>query len=301
MIYTYTLAPAYDSFATAASLELGHENLITGKETFAGGKGINVSRAIDAYGADSEALVLIGKDNCADYERALEGFRFKTHSVKVMGTIRDNLTICHDGTETRICTEGFEVREQSLYELESLVRLSADDTVIVSGRMPAGLSHDVQIEFLRRIRRSGAKLIVDSKSFTLRELALMGVWMVKPNREEISAEIGTWFGDIVDVDSYVDAIRAIGIPNVLVSLDSEGAVLITEDNVYIETAPMITPISTVGAGDSMVAGFALASEQGMGPGYALKLAVAFGSAACLMPGVLAPRKEDIDRLLVQIS
>jgi 1-phosphofructokinase len=255
-IYTITLSPAYDVHAEADSLILRHENLAHVKSRDAGGKGVNISRALTCNGIENTAIVVLGKDNCADFKSALESDKIDYIGLEKCGRIRENLTLHINGDdETRISFSGFSLDNSILDEVESLIFADSNTIVTFTGSVPKGVDMSEVKKFLVRLKNAGAKVVVDSRSFTLDDLTEVNPWLIKPNSEEIALYSGKEVNCFADCLDFAKGIVDIGIENVMISLGEKGAVLVTKESAFTSVPPTINALSTIGAGDSTIAGF----------------------------------------------
>lgn len=292
-IYTLTLNPAYDVHAFAQQLALQHENLADIRSRDAGGKGVNISRALCSHKISNTAIVVLGSENCADFKADLESTGVESIFLERQGRIRENLTLhCADGTETRISFRGFSVDDSILDEVYSLINAEEDTIVTFTGSVPSGISKEGVLRFLRALQAKGVKLVLDSKSLSLQDLYDLQPWLIKPNQEEISTYFHTPIATIREALEKAQEFVTHGIENVMVSLGAQGAMLLSRGNSYIAQPPIVDAISTIGAGDSSIAGFIAAAIAREAPAQCLKSAVAFGTAACLTEGSLPPRAAD---------
>ena len=140
----------------------------------------------------------------------------------------------------------------------------------------------------------------EEEIFTIEDIFEIQPWLIKPNQEEISEYLGCEIKTLEQVLEKAAIFTDHGIINTMVTLGEQGAALLTKDKVYIATCPKIDAISTIGAGDSTIAGFLAGTYAGEGANGCLKTAVSFGTAACLTAGTLPPQKEDIDKIYTQI-
>lgn len=301
-IYTITLNPAYDVHATARSLSLGRENLAEIRSRDAGGKGINVSRALTCNGVPNTALVVLGRDNCADFKAALDADKMTYIAIEKDGRIRENLTIHHDGdTETRISFSGFSLDSSILVEIDDLIYADGDTVVTFTGSVPSGVDMRVAKAFLKKLKSKGAKIVIDSRSFTLDDLKEVKPWLIKPNGEEIaiySEKEATSFSDYLD---FAKKLTSDGIENVMISLGAKGALLVSKNVAITAVPPAIDALSTIGAGDSTIAGFIAAYVSGADASECLKTAVSYGSAACLLNGTTPPTKENVAEIYKDVK
>jgi 1-phosphofructokinase family hexose kinase len=303
-IITLSLNPAFDIHCDIPDFTPYHENLAHITSNDAGGKGINISRALCENGVENLAFVILGDENGAAFEQALvrDGLNFRKLTVK--GRIRENIT-CHTPgvPETRISFEGFCVdQEQMELVYQQLVDEVDGDTIVTfSGRAPAGVDVGSVKDLLGRFARQGARLVIDSRSFTLADLRDMRPWLIKPNQEEISGYLEREITDFEQVAAAAQQLRGDGIENVMVSLGAQGALLACDEGLFTASAPAVEVRSTVGAGDSMIAGFLAAEAMLADSQTRLRTAVAYGSAACMTQGTRPPKPADILRILPDVQ
>lgn len=300
-IYTLTLNPAYDVHATAPGFCAGSENLATVTSREAGGKGVNLSRALCCGGTSNTALIVLGTENGDEFKKGVKEAGITACYLEKPGRIRENLTLHTPGApETRISFAGFSVHTDLLQEVLDAMALDGDTVVTFTGRVPSGIDSTAVMDFLQTIKDRGARLVLDSKSLTVEDILTIGPWLIKPNQDEISEYLG------IPIRTVEDAAQKAGVfaekvENVMVSLGEQGAVLLTGGKAYTATPPRIEVLSTIGAGDSTIAGFIAGTALGETPEQCLKRAVAYGTAACLTEGTLPPRAEDITKILEAIK
>ena len=150
---------------------------------------------------------------------------------------------------------------------------------------------------LYSMKEKGAKIVIDSKSFTMQDLVDCRPWLIKPNAEEIAEYIGYEIRTIEEAAKEAKKIKDLGIENVMISLGEIGAVLASNEGCFVAEAPRVDAVSTIGAGDSSIAGFIAAINNSLSYQDALKRAVCYGSAACMSEGTQAPKANDIGALL----
>lgn len=301
-IYTLTLNPAYDVHASTEHFQPFHENLahVTSRE--AGGKGVNISRALLQGGTENTAVIVLGTDNAADFQQDLEKAGLRCLYLPMPGRIRENLTLhCAQTGETRISFAGFPVTEAVLSQVLDAMDVDKNTYITFTGRIPSGISVAAAKDFLAQLKSKGAKIVIDCKSFTLEDLFDLKPWLIKPNQEEISE----YFATIVETPEQTAVLAqklwSKGIENAMISLGGQGALLAHDGKVWQAMPPHIEALSTIGAGDSSIAGFLAAAAKGAAPDECLKNAVAYGTAACLTPGTQPPRQTDITAILQQIK
>lgn len=303
-IITVTLNPAFDIHCQVESFMPFHENLATVTERDAGGKGVNISRALSANGVSNTAIVVMGEENAADFQRCLSSEDIPTKTILVPGRIRENITI-HEATskETRISFLGFRASSDLLDRVKSeiLSLLEKENFITFTGRIPDGIDMEDVKQFLRHLTERGCKIVLDSRSFEIEDIIDVRPWLIKPNQEEISHYLGKDIQMKEQAVSGALTLKEKGIESVMISMGEQGAILVCNEGTFVATAPSIQVESTIGAGDSSIAGFLAAASLSKAPDECLKTAVAYGSAACMQKGTKAPRKDDIRTLLEEIT
>ena len=303
-IYTLTLNPAFDVHAHAEAFALHRESVATVLSRDAGGKGVNISRALRALGTENEAFVVLGTENGKEFAAALEKDGLHVSPLFTEGRIRENITLHVDGEkETRLSFRGFTASEALLDTLEAqlLGRLVPGDVVTFTGSVPDGISHARVIEFLMRVKARGAQLVLDSKALTREDVLSLRPALIKPNEEEVFTYIGKVPATLEDCAAGARELSLSGVASVMVSFGGEGAILGASGHVFYARPPKITPLSTVGAGDASIAGFLYAAMHDEGADVCLRYAVALGTAACLCDGTRPPERETFERILSQVE
>lgn len=303
-IVTLTLNPAFDVHCFAENFQPFHENLAHVTANEAGGKGVNISRALTVNGVENTALVVLGEENGDSFRRALIADQIPFRDVTVAGRIRENITLhTNDAPETRISFAGFTATDGLIDRVEALLNdlMDGDCILTFTGRNPEGVSMDRVKSMLIGLQKKGVKIVLDSRSFGKQDMIDVRPWLIKPNEEEIGmyADI-----DVQDFDSAKQAaetLRAAGIENVMISLGSKGAMLCCEKGCYVVYAPKIEALSTIGAGDSSIGGFCAAAKEGLEYSDMLRYAVAYGSAACMTEGTRPPQAKDVKALLSDLT
>ncbi len=303
-IITLTLNPAFDMHCHVDDFKPFHENLASITAWEAGGKGVNISRALTACGVENTALVVLGDENGETFEKALAADSLEYRSIVTHGRIRENITL-HTNTnpETRISFAGFTASDDLLSSVrKELYALDVSDAIItVTGRNPSGVTMNGMLALIAELKERGAKIVIDSRSFGKNDLIAAEPWLIKPNEEEIGSYTDVDVKDFASAKSAAEALRARGIENVMISLGSRGALLVCEDGCFVAHAPKIRALSTIGAGDSSIGGFCAAAAEGQGYDQMLKRAVCYGSAACMTEGTRPPKREDVERLVGEVT
>lgn len=302
-ILTITLNPAFDVHLSVENFRVGAENYANSRTRQAGGKGVNISRALAANGIENTAFVLLCEDGADEFGRRLNSDGVKFIYGLADGAIRENMTIHSGSSETRISLEGSGITDADVSRLFGRAEEASDDDTVIAfaGRLPQGLDREAILSALRHISASGIKLAVDSNSLSSEDIIKIKPWLIKPNENELSALIGKTLSGIGEISLAAEELCGKGIGNIIASLGAKGAILVGEDGNFFAQPPKINVRSTIGAGDSTLAGFITAKSQGKSGETALACAVAWGSAKCLREGTLPPKPEDIAEILPQIK
>ena len=302
-IITLTLNPAFDVHCYSSDFRPYHESIfdITSKD--AGGKGINVSRALVSNEVPNIAVAIVGSENGDEFCKALEKDGLTVLPVWTEGRIRENITLHEDNNpETRISFNGFTCKEGILNEVEEKIGDVNENTIIAfTGSIAKGIKTCDVLALLGKFKRSGAKVIIDSRSVSLDELIAFGPWLIKPNEDEAEQYTGKKVESISDAASIAKELCDSGIENVMISLGGDGAVIACASGVFHAATPKINAISTIGAGDSTIAGFIDAASNGKAADEALARACAYGTSACMREGTLPPAKKDVENIEKQIK
>lgn len=309
MILTLTANPSLDRTVTLAGpLQRGAVLRAASMTSQAGGKGVNISRAAVAAGIPTVA-VLPALD--ADpFVTELRAAGIDCRPQPPAGDVRVNLTLTEpDGTTTKVNSPGAAVDRAHLDQLaDAVVALAAKATwVVLAGSLPPGAPADWYAGLVERLRGTPARVAVDTSEAPLLALAaaLPGAApdLMKPNGEELATIVGAdplaLEADPAEAARAARVLVGRGVGAVLVTLGAGGGVLVTADGAWHAPAPPTTVVSTVGAGDSSLFGYLLATEQRLPAPDALALAVAYGSAAAGLPGTGIPRPTDVDAAAVR--
>lgn len=296
MIYTVTCNPAADYTLWVKEFTTGELHRPTDTALSFGGKGVNVSRVLTALGVSNRVLGFVAGDVGNMLEDGLRRMGLDTDFVHLAsGQTRINVKIAAQ-TETGLNAVGPMVDAAAFEVLSAQVAALADgDTLCLCGSVPQGCGADTYARLLALVADQNVRTVVDATGDLLLGALPFRPFLIKPNLDELRQLVGY---ELTDADSLLTAARTLqekGAQNVLVSLGEDGALLLTEDgNVYRRAAHRGVVRDTVGAGDSMVAGFLAALDRGEDLEGALRLAVAAGSATAFADGLAT--RADIDAL-----
>ena len=258
MIYTITFNPSLDYTISVRGFETGKINRTEHESIFAGGKGINVSMVLRNLGTDSTALGFIAGFTGKEIERRLKEQGIQTDLIEAEeGYSRINVKMKDGKIETEINGAGPVIKEAQIHALyEKLDRLTNEDLLVISGSVPSCLPDDMYERILERLAGKDIPVVVDAAGGLLKKVLPYHPFLVKPNNHELGDIYGVNLKTRKEVIPYAEKMRAEGAQNVLVSMAGEGAVLAAEDGkIYECAAPKGIVRNSIGAGDSMVAGF----------------------------------------------
>lgn len=300
MIYTVTFNPAIDYVVHADDMQVGAVNRSRQEEVYFGGKGINVSVVLYELGLASKALGFVAGFTGEAIEQGLRADGIETDFIHLeKGFSRINVKI-KSGEETELNGQGPEIPEDRLRQLfDQLEQVQDGDTIILAGSIPASLPADVYEQILRHLSGKQVRAVVDAIRDLLVNVLKYKPFLIKPNNFELGEIFGVPLKDDVDeIVRYAGKLQEMGARNVLVSMAGDGAVLLDENGgVHACGVCKGTVKNSVGAGDSMVAGFVAGCETG-DYDYALKLGTATGGATAFSEGLA--KKELIAELLQQL-
>lgn len=316
MIVTVTPNPGIDRTVTLTSaLTRGAVHRVSSVSSEPGGKGVNVARALTL--ADVETVAVLPASPGDPFLALLETTGVTAAPVPVGGAVRTNLTVTEpDGTTTKLNEPGAQLDGTAVDALTAAVlrRAETAEWVVLSGSLPPGAPDTWYADIVARLRDFDCKVAVDTSEAPLAALAaafeVAAPDLIKPNSEELAGLSGRSAIDMENavqqgdpepvVAAALELVRR-GVGAVLATLGAAGAVYVDTDAAWIATPPPITPRSTVGAGDSSLAGYVRADVGGADAPDRLKMAVAYGSAAAGLPGSALPSPAELDLDGVQVS
>ncbi len=296
MIYTITFNPAIDYVIHTNNIRTGEVNRTSSETYFIGGKGINVSVVLAELGVKSVALGFVAGFTGDAIENGLLKKGISTDFIKLdNGFSRINVKIKSD-EETEINGQGPEICEEAIAELfRKLDLINNGDILVLAGSIPKSLDSDIYEKILSYCDGKGVHFVVDASGSLLLNVLKYKPFLIKPNNHELGEMFGVKVESPADIEKYALKLREMGARNVLVSMAGDGAMLFAEDgSTYSCGVCKGTVRNSVGAGDSMVAGFIAGIADG-DYSHALKLGTACGGATAFSDDLAV--KEDIDRLL----
>ncbi|WP_407385296.1 1-phosphofructokinase [Ruminococcus sp.] len=301
MIYTVTLSPSIDYVVRFnGTMRFNITNRSDSEEFYFGGKGINVSQVLAELDLNSTAFGFIAGFTGDAIEKGIRNSRIRTDFIRLSeGFTRINIKI-KSGGETEINGQGPDIPEAALEELMTkLDGIQDGDTLVLAGSIPKTCPDDVYERMLERVGNKNIMIVVDATKQLLVNSLSKHPFLIKPNRMELSEIFHKEVDGKEDVVKYAGKLQEMGARNVIVSLGRQGALLLDETGGVHTCGTLKQPvISTVGAGDSMVAGFIAGYQKTGDYGYALKLGSACGNATSFLPGLAT--REKIEEVLAQL-
>ena len=296
MIYTVTFNPALDYVIRVNQFALGEVNRTVQEHVFYGGKGINVSTVLARLGFENTALGFVAGFTGAEIERGAAGLGFTGDFIHVeKGMTRINVKLKAE-EETEINGMGPEIQRKEVQQLfEKLDRMKSGDVLVLSGSIPASISDRIYEEIMARLEGRGIRIVVDATKDLLLNVLKYKPFFVKPNNHELGEIYGVELKTREDVVPYAKKMQQEGARNVLVSMAGEGAVLVAENGeVYKSKCPEGKVKNSVGAGDSMVAGFIAGYLKSGDYKEALRNGLLTGSASAFSDNLAT--KEEVENL-----
>ena len=301
MIHTVTFNPALDYIVRLDKLVTGDINRVSYEQILPGGKGVNVSIVLGNLGHANRALGFAAGFTGGALEGMLKEFGVTCDFVQVKkGMTRINLKAKDSQVETEINGIGPDIQPEDIEQLYAkLDELEAGDILVISGSIPSTLPDDMYQRIMARMEGRGVDIVVDATRDLLMKVLPYKPLFVKPNNHELGEIFGVTLKTRDEVVPYAKKMQELGARNVLVSMAGEGAVLVAEDgSVHAGPAPKGTLVNSVGAGDSMVAGFiAGLIETGGDYATAFRMGCCTGSASAFSAN-LATRAE-VEELLAR--
>lgn len=302
MIYTVTFNPSLDYIVRMDSFATGEINRVNYEQVLAGGKGINVSIVLKNLGQNNTALGFLAGFTGEEIKRQLHDFGVTNDFVQLnQGFSRINVKAKAEN-ETEINGQGPDINEAKREELfTKLDQLQADDTLVLAGSIPKTLPDDIYQQIMARLNGKGIRIIVDAEKKLLLNVLQYHPFLIKPNNHELGDMFGVTLTTDAEIIEYAKKLQAKGAQNVLISMAGDGAILLTTDGTtYKCPAPKGKLVNSVGAGDSMVAGFITGFNESAGDfKTAFHMGVATGSASAFSDN-LATRPE-VEALLKTIA
>ena len=296
MIYTVTFNPSLDYVIGAEKLEPGKINRTTRENIYPGGKGNNVSVVLSNLGHKSKALGFVSGFTGEALEKMLDDFGCYTDLSSWITDYQNQCKI-NAGEETEINGQGPKISEEAIGKLyEKLDVLTKGDVLVLAGSIPNTLPEDIYERIMARLDGRGIRIVVDATKDLLMNVLKYHPFLIKPNNHELGDMFGVQLETDEEIIEYAGKLKEMGARNVLISMAGDGAILLDEHGkVYQGRPPKGEVLNSVGAGDSMVAGFVTGYLNTGDYEKAFELGIATGSASAFEYWLA--EKEDVVKLL----
>ena len=284
VIYTVTFNPSLDYIVSVDDFKLGMTNRTSSEQMLAGGKGINVSIVLKNLGLENTAYGFIAGFTGDEISKRLDRAGVNADFIKAdSGISRINLKL------------------KNIESLMSrLARLKAGDVLVLAGSIPSCIPDDIYMNIMRMLDGRKVMIVVDATSSLLMNVLKYKPFLIKPNQDELGDIFGVTLSTREEVIPYALRLKEMGAVNVLISMGGKGAVLVADDNkVYMAEAPKGTLKNSVGAGDSMVAGFITGWLKEHNYEDAFKMGIAAGSASAFSDNLAT--MHEVDSLVSRIE
>lgn len=301
MIYTLTLNPAVDYYIDMNKFEEGELNKVNNSYTLAGGKGINVSKVLKNFGIESIALGFCGGFTGEYIKTDLNKYGIKDNFISLAQNTRINVKIKTEKKETEIMGKSPKILPENIDELLSIIdNIQDNDILVLSGSVPSSVKEYIYKDIIQKTKsKNNVKIILDSRENAFKIAVKENVFLTKPNRKELSEYFGKDIRTVYDIITYAKQLVEDGSENVIVSLGKDGSALVNKDGSYIGNAPDGKLISSVGAGDAMVAGIVYGISKNLSILDSYKYAIASGTATAFNEGLTT--FEDMNNLLDKVE
>lgn len=302
MIYTVTFNPAIDYIVRMPEFIAGATNRVNYEQVLGGGKGINVSIVLKNLGIDSTALGFISGFTGKEIIRQLHSFGCKSDFIELPnGFSRINVKIKTNDEETEVNGQGPDIPANAIEELfAKLDKLTAGDTLVLAGSIPKTLPDDIYEKIMARLENRNINIVVDATKNLLLNVLKYRPFLIKPNNHELAEMFNVTLTCNDDIITYAKKLQDMGAKNVLVSMGKDGAILVAEDgSITYSPVPKGKLVNSIGAGDSMVAGFLTGYIETNSYEKSFYMGVATGSASAFSEN-LATRSE-VETLLKTLN
>lgn len=300
MIYTITFNPSIDYMVTVEQFQTGEVNRVCNEYILAGGKGINVSIVLKNLGIESQTLGFIAGFTGEEIQKRINEKGIVTDFIDVHnGYSRINFKL-KSQEETEVNGNGPHIDENDIKLLmEKLKKLKKGDILVLSGSIPQCVSKNIYAYIMKELQDIDIEIVVDATGDLLMNVLRYKPFLIKPNNHELAEMFHVKLFDQKDIVTYAKKLQEMGAKNVLISMAGDGAFFICENGkVYFSEAPKGIVKNSVGAGDSMVAGFIAGYEKTKDYIQAFKMGVATGSASAFSNDLAT--EEEVNRLLKTI-
>ncbi|NLS14165.1 1-phosphofructokinase [Vibrio sp. SM6] len=298
-VVTITLNPALDLTGALGALNLGGVSLVERSELHAAGKGVNVAKVLSDLGAEVTVTGFLGKDNPELFHQLFAEMNAKNAFIEVEGATRINVKLVEaDGQVTDINFPGVHVSKEEISRFEdTLFQLAkTHEYFVLAGSLPSGVTPEQCASWISKLRQLGKKVLFDSSKAALAAGVEAQPWLIKPNDEELGEFVGAHLTTPEACQSAAQALCDKGIENIVVSMGADGVMWLNQGHWLRAVPPKMTVVSTVGAGDTLVAGLCWGHMQMMTKSEILGFATALSALAVSQVGVGCRDQNELKRI-----
>ncbi|WP_443090191.1 1-phosphofructokinase [Basfia succiniciproducens] len=304
-VATITLNAAYDLVGRLKRIELGEVNTVETLGLFPAGKGINAAKVLNDLDVEVAVGGFLGEDNVGDFEHLFQQQGLQDKFQRVAGKTRINVKITEtDADVTDLNFLGYQISEQDWrkFTADSLAYCKEFDIVAVCGSLPRGVTADMFQSWLSQLHQAGVKVVLDSSNAALTAGLKANPWLVKPNHRELEAWVGHELSTLKDIIDAAKQLKAQGIANVIISMGANGSLWLSDNGVILAQPPKCeNVVSTVGAGDSMVAGLIYGFVNNLSQQETLAFASAVSAFAVSQSNVGVSDRKLLDPILANVK
>ena len=304
-VVTITLNAAYDLVGRLKRIELGEVNTVETLGLFPAGKGINVAKVLNDLGVEVAVGGFLGEDNQGDFEHMFRVTGLQDKFQRVTGKTRINVKITEteaDVTDLNFLGYQISAEDWQKFVADSLDYCKEFDIVAVCGSLPRGVTPELFADWLLQLHQAGVKVVLDSSNAALTAGLKANPWLVKPNHRELESWVGHSLPTLNDIIVAAKKLKAQGIANVIVSMGANGSLWLS-DNAVVQAQPpkCENVVSTVGAGDSMVAGLIYGFVNNLSQQETLAFASAVSAFAVSQSNVGVSDRALLEPILKQVK
>lgn len=305
-IVTLTLNPALDKSAKVDGIITEHKLKCHSVSYQAGGGGINVSRVLNRLGIKTNCIFPVGGDNGLRLKELLVNESLNIQSIPIKAWTRENLSVVdtQNGQQYRFGMPGNTLIESELVELETLLEkiLSDEDIFVLSGSLAENMDATYYSKLIKKLTHKNIKVILDTSGSALKETLNNTIYLIKPNQRELAQLAGADFLSKLEQEEFaLNLIKTKKINYVVVSLGNKGAFIASNEGITYLSPPSVIVKSTIGAGDSMVAGIVYSILNNFSDEVMLKWGVACGVAATMSEGTDLAHKDNIEKVFTMLN
>ena len=302
-VITVTMNPSIDVTLWMDGLHPDKANRVLEETREVGGKGINVSRVVNSFGLESLSLTIAGKENSREFATFLESNGLRYEMLQVAGLVRENYTLRFEDETLKVNRKGPAVSALMMTAFMALIesRMKAGDIVVFGGSLPENVSIQDFIELIVAVKNAGALIALDTDFLSLEDYRCIKPWLIKPNIHELQNILPIAEKSLSSISQAAKQLVDEGVENALVSLGSQGLMLVTNESALHAAVPEVEVKSTVGAGDSALGGFLVGTIKGYSSEDTLRLAAACGTVSVMHDGTAVATKQESDKMRDAVS